>query len=639
MKDPMTKHLPILAVGPLLALWSLAPLARAGIFKWEYINPADPNQGKRQSTTLVPDGAGVDAVPFAYLAGRNLTMAHLIGADLGSYSDEYGFYYETDMTGANLSQADLTEANLTRTLLTGVNLTGAEVRWANFFFDPEYGLGTGITTAQLYSTASYQAHDLTGIELPSHDLTGVNLANQNLTDTNFFSAALTNADFSRANLTNAIVNFAAVTGSNLTDAEVRGASFYRDDTNYPGSGISISQLQSTASYQAHDLTGIRLQNNMLSGANLAGQNLTDADFSGATLSAANLSGAIVRGANFVNTGVTAAQIYATASYQAHDLAGIDLRGSNFDGGDLANQSLADANFSYATLTNANLSHANLTNTSFYLGTLTGANLNGANLGNAYFHSATLSSANLSAADARRANFSDATLTGANTTNLIHSDGHIAGLDLMAGASLVVRDYDGNPAVFPATGPLPVVVEERLTMDATGTLRLVFDADPWDSTISFAPGIPVARGGTLDLTFAPGMNVAVQTGRTIDLFNWTGVNPAGAFTVSSPYVWDLTNLYTTGEVTLLATADFNGNFHVNGTDLAVWSANFGLANGAAPNQGDANRDLRVDGADFLAWQQQFGAGSLQVAAGAAVPEPAAVLLVLTALVPTPRRAAR
>ena len=36
------------------------------------------------------------------------------------------------------------------------------------------------------------------------------------------------------------------------------------------------------------------------------------------------------------------------------------------------------------------------------------------------------------------------------------------------------------------------------MDATGTLRLVFDADPWDSTISFAPGIPVARGGTLEL---------------------------------------------------------------------------------------------------------------------------------------------
>ena len=31
---------------------------------------------------------------------------------------------------------------------------------------------------------------------------------------------------------------------------------------------------------------------------------------------------------------------------------------------------------------------------------------------------------------------------------------------------------------------------------------MFDADAWDSTISFAPGIPVTLGGTLELTFAP-----------------------------------------------------------------------------------------------------------------------------------------
>ena len=37
--------------------------AHADIFQWEYINPADPSQGKRQSTTLAPHGASVDAVP------------------------------------------------------------------------------------------------------------------------------------------------------------------------------------------------------------------------------------------------------------------------------------------------------------------------------------------------------------------------------------------------------------------------------------------------------------------------------------------------------------------------------------------------------------------------------------------------
>jgi hypothetical protein len=89
------------------------------------------------------------------------------------------------------------------------------------------------------------------------------------------------------------------------------------------------------------------------------------------------------------------------------------------------------------------------------------------------------------------------------------------------------------------------------MDPGGTLRMVFEADAWDSTISFAPGIPVTLGGKLELTFAAEVNLASQVGRTFDLFDWTGVNPTGAFAVSSPYAWDLSNLYTTGQVTLTA----------------------------------------------------------------------------------------
>ncbi len=73
----------------------------------------------------------------------------------------------------------------------------------------------------------------------------------------------------------------------------------------------------------------------------------------------------------------------------------------------------------------------------------------------------------------------------------------------------------------------------------------------DSTISFAPGIPVTLGGTLELTFADGVNLASQLGRTLRLFDWTGVAPVGAFAVSSPYRWNLANVYATGEVTLTA----------------------------------------------------------------------------------------
>ena len=150
-------------------------------------------------------------------------------------------------------------------------------------------------------------------------------------------------------------------------------------------------------------------------------------------------------------------------------------------------------------------------------------------------------------------------TGANTANLIQSDGHIAGLDLTAGASLVVRDYDGNPSggVAPTTGPLPITVDQHFAMGTGGTLRMMFDADAWDSTISFAAGIPVTLGGTLELLFADGTNLAGQVGRTFKLFDWTGVAPTGAFAVSSPYAWNLSHLYTTGEVTLTAVPEPSG----------------------------------------------------------------------------------
>ena len=93
---------------------------------------------------------------------------------------------------------------------------------------------------------------------------------------------------------------------------------------------------------------------------------------------------------------------------------------------------------------------------------------------------------------------------------------------------------------------------------------------------------MALGGTLELTFAAGVNVASQIGRTIDLFDWIGVTPTGAFTVSSPYTWNLSNLYTTGEVTLTARADLPGDFNNDGTvdaaDYVVWRKSDGTPAG-------------------------------------------------------------
>jgi hypothetical protein len=138
------------------------------------------------------------------------------------------------------------------------------------------------------------------------------------------------------------------------------------------------------------------------------------------------------------------------------------------------------------------------------------------------------------------------------TNLIQAEGFIIGLDLFAGQRLLVRDYDGNPDATPTPlDSIPITVAQGMAVASEGVLELLFEADPWDSVISFEPGVPISLEGTLSLDFAFGVELASQVGRTLDLFDWTGVVPTGVFTVESPYTWELSNLYSTGEVTLVA----------------------------------------------------------------------------------------
>ena len=191
---------------------------------------------------------------------------------------------------------------------------------------------------------------------------------------------------------------------------------------------------------------------------------------------------------------------------------------------------------------------------------------------------------------------------------------------------MVRDYDGNP--YYGFGPIPIKVDQHLAMDASGALKLTFDTDPWSSTISFAPGIPVTRGGTLELAFAPDVNLASQIGRTINLFDWTGVMPTSAFTVSSPYTWDLTNLYTTGEVTLAAVpslpGDFNNDGAVDAAHYVVWRKTGGTLRNEYVTVGSKNSP------DYEAWLNFYGgtpAGTSNANDGTPVPEQTSVFLLL------------
>ena len=171
-----------------------------------------------------------------------------------------------DLANRNLAKAYLTASNLASANLTSAGLVDAELSQANL--------------VNAYLGGYWESTPSEDIWHLGADLSGANLGQATLTAANFYSATLTNVDLRHANLFNASFHSANMTGTNLTGAEVRGANFARDALPYPiydwAGGMTLTQLYSTASYQAGDLNGIGLQLNDLANGILVGQNLANA---------------------------------------------------------------------------------------------------------------------------------------------------------------------------------------------------------------------------------------------------------------------------------------------------------------------------------------------------------------------------
>jgi hypothetical protein len=120
--------------------------------------------------------------------------------------------------------------------------------------------------------------------------------------------------------------------------------------------------------------------------------------------------------------------------------------------------------------------------------------------------------------------------------------------------LDINDYHPSADYL---SPVSITVDQTFAMSAGSELRLQLGSLDWGSTISFAKAIPVTLDGKLDLEFASDVDLKNQLGRTFDLFDWTSVTPDGHFTIDSPYVWDVSRLYSTGEVTLQAVPEPSG----------------------------------------------------------------------------------
>ena len=331
------------------------------------------------------------------------------------------------------------------------------------------------------------------------DLTMAYLSGFDLSGSYFTDATLTNADLSDADL-----YFAKLVDAQLTTANLRGA----------------------------NLTDANLEN-----ANLRGANLTDASFLGANLIDTNFTDAVVReavfGFLFWSSNLNEAQLQSTASYRARDLKGIVIESKDVSGWSFAGQDLTASSFFWSNLASTDFSGANLRGVGLFLKDNT----------------------NMTNADARggsilRDGFQPI------MRNFIYPDGHVEALNITAGETLRLWDFDPSLILRYSNSPIgdiPILVEEVMSIDPDGTLRLVFEDDQWGSTITFDPGIPVTLAGTLELLLDGGADPLSLAGTTFPVFDWSGVAPAGTFNTIAlqPNTrWDTSQLYTTGDVTLI-----------------------------------------------------------------------------------------
>ena len=353
----------------------------------------------------------------AMLNGADITDAVINGAYIGQITAAQLYstasYKARDLRGINIgvdvpggwdfTGQNLAGAGIYGEALKNANMTGANIVGASF-----YSYGT-VPATQLYSTSSYQEHNLSGIAIYDAQLPAVDFNGQNLSNAYFVSSNLNGADFSHADLSNVQFNNSTVVNANFTNSKIVGATLSN------ASGFTAAQFYSTANYQARDLAGVWFYDNDLGGWDLSGQNLASAILQG-PLAGADFTDALVAGAQ-LNQSFTMAQLYSTASYQAGDLRGIALGGVDFAGVNLAGRDLSGTSLSRANLSGANLSGAVVSSGSLAESVLTNANLSGADLANANLAGSDLTNAELTNAHVAGTSFDSTTSRGFTAAQL------------------------------------------------------------------------------------------------------------------------------------------------------------------------------------------------------------------------------
>ena len=455
-------------------------------------------------------------------------------------------FSQTDLSGADFSGIDLTG-----TWLAYANLDGAD--FADATIESSYFSDT-FSTEQLISTGSFKSGNLRNIKFYNIDLSNTDLSGQDLSESTFENVNLFGAD--------------------LTDAKIEFAQFYLHGV---GSSDYFSQVQlpSTRSFKERNLKGVGFGNTDFRGIDLSRFDLSGAWFDGA-LDGADFTDAEILGTTFSDgiNSLSAEQLYSTASYKRKNLAGIGLDDMRIDGWDFSGQDLENGDFEETRFADTDFTDAFLVNTDF--------------------EDTTVVRTTFDRADLRDAE--DVWQAERDSRNVIRVDGTIHGLSLRANETLIVRDYAKK-----------ISIKQDWTMAADSGLELRLRSSEWGSTITVPSDMNPQLDGTLRLTLDQDANVQELVGLTLDAFDWESApSEASQFAMLETdvgYIWDLRDLYSTGEVTIRAVAspvsgDYDGDRQLTADDIDLLT--MAIRGSFSHATFDLNADQTVNDADRLTW---------------------------------------